>query len=234
MPQSNDEVESLGPETDETPKPKEPGCLPAMLAGTLLMGIIGFVLCGVTTWMLFQKRTEIAVRSLEGFIPTIEQSLLDPDDKAKVIDQLEDLIKEMRAPDYPPAAAAAIMQRIVRLPMPHWGELDAVQAYVEKNFEGEKRDQAIRDLSRARRAIETNKATVFDIVDVLEPVAIVDDTPIGRALKPKLTEADVEETVQRAGLLADRAKIEDRTFPRVDMATILKRAIETAKRDGGY
>lgn len=208
--------------------------MPAVVAGTLLMLIVAFLLCGVTTWILFQKRTEIAARSLQGFIPNIEQSLLEPDDKARVIEQLETLVKQMQDPNYDDAQAAAIMQRIVRLPIPHWGELDAVEVYVQKNFGDEEKEAAMKELSRARRAIEMNKATVFDIVDVLEPVAVVDDTAIGRSLKTKLRTEDVQSVVERARLLADRAKIADQKFKRVDMADILAREIQTAKTDGGY
>lgn len=211
-----------------------PGCMPAVVAGTLLMMMVAFVLCGVTTWILFQKRTEIAARSLQGFIPNIEQSLLEPADKARVIEQLETLIKQMQDPNYEPAQAAAIMQRIVRLPIPHWGELDAVQSYAEKNFDAEAKQNAQKQLSRARHAIETNKATVFDFVDVLEPVAVVDDTPIGRSLKQPLKSKDVEEVIKRAELLADRAQVADELFERADMADILEREILAAKTEGGY
>ncbi|MCM2371614.1 hypothetical protein [Aporhodopirellula aestuarii] len=211
-----------------------PGCLPAVVAGTLLMGIVAAVLCGVTTWILFQKRAEIAVRTLEGFVPMIEQSLLEPEDKAEVVKQFEALIKEMSAPDYPPAAAAAIMQRVVRLPIPHWGELDAVESFVEKNYEGDELERALTDLSRIRKAIEVNRATVFDIIDVLEPVAVVDDTTGARSIKTKLTRKDVDQVIERAGLLAERAKIEDQRFPRVNMSTILRQEIKAAKTEGGY
>jgi len=222
------------PEFDQERAADSPGCLPAVVAGTLLMLIVAFVLCGVTTWVLFQKRTEIAARSLQGFIPNIEQSLLEPEDKAQVIKQLETLIEQMRDPNYDPAQAAAIMQRIVRLPIPHWGELDAVESFVRKNYVDEEKEEAIKDLSRVRRAIEMNQATVFDIVDVLEPVAVIDDTPIGRSLKTKLTRQDVDDVIVRAKLLADRARIPDQEFARVDMADILAREIQTAKTEGGF
>ncbi len=228
----NDTLPDSAPEADASPD--GPGCLPAVVAGTLLMGIIAAVLCGVTTWILFQKRAEIAVRTLEGFVPIIEQSLLEPDDKADILKQWEAIIKEMSAPDYPPASAAAVMQRIVRLPIPHWGELDAIEAYVEKNFEDSERERALTDLSRIRRAVQTSQATVFDIIDVLEPVAVIEDKLPGRSLKTKLTDADVREVVLRAGVLADRANIEDKRFPPITMASILRQEIKAAKTEGGY
>lgn len=216
------------------PADESPGCLPAVVAATLLMLMVAFVLCGLTTWILFQKRTEIAARTLEGFIPNIEQSLLEPKDKARVIEQFETLVKQMKDPNYDPAQAAAIMQRIVRLPITHWGEIDAVEAFIEKNLEGPEKVDASKNLSRARHAIEKNQATVFDIVDVLAPVTIVDDTEIGRSLKQPLRRSDVEQVVERAEILADRAKIPDQVYPRTDMADILKIEIQTAKTEGGF
>lgn len=210
------------------------GCLPAAVASTVLLGIIAAILCGVSTWILFQKRAEIAVRTLEGFVPVIEQSLLEPNDKADVIDQFQALIKEMSAPDYPPASAAAIMQRIVRLPIPHWGELDAIESYVEKNWEGEKRESALTDLSRVRHAVQVNHATVFDLVDVLEPVAVIDDATGARSLRTKLSDQEVEQVIERAGLLAARTEVEDKRFPHIRMGTILRQEIKTAKTEGGY
>lgn len=210
------------------------GCLPAIVASTLLLGIAAAVFCGVTTWILFQKRSQIAVRTLQGFVPVIEQSLLEPDDKAKVIEQFETLINEMSAPDFPPSVAAAIMQRIVRLPIPHWGELDALEAYVQENFTDPERERAQIELSRIRHAIQTEQATVRDIIDVLEPVALVNDEDDSRTLKPKLTQQDVREVIVRAKVLADRARIEDKLFPKIEMSTILRQQIETAKSDGGF
>lgn len=222
------------PQSDSVADSSTPGCMPAVVAGTLIMGMVAAILCGVTTWVLFQKRAEIAVRTLEGFVPVIEQSLLEPKDKSDVIDQFEALVKEMSAPDYPPATAAAVMQRVVRLPIPHWGELDAVEAYVKKNFEGVQQDRALTDLSRLRRAVQQNKATVFDVVDVLEPVAVIDDESGTRTIRSKLTDDDVEQVVERAGLLAARAEIEDKRFPPISMGNILRQEIKSAKTEGGY
>ncbi|TWT64682.1 hypothetical protein [Allorhodopirellula solitaria] len=215
-------------------KDEGPGCLPAIVAGTLLMGIAAAILCGVTTWILFQKRSEIAVRTLQGFVPVIEQSLLDPDDKAEVLKQFESLIQEMSAPDYPPASAAAIMQRVVRLPIPHWGELDAVEVYVQENYEDAEREQALVEISRVRRAIQAGQATVFDVVDVLEPVAVINDETGSRTIKSKLTPQDVDQVIVRAKLLGDRAKIEDKKYPRIEMSTILRQEIQAAKTEGGF
>lgn len=219
---------------DGGPADDGPGCLPAIVASTLLLGMAAAVICGVTTWILFEKRSEIAVRTLQGFVPVIEQSLIEPDDKAKVLKQFEELIKEMSAPDYPPNSAAAIMQRVVRLPITHWGELDAVESYVNENFVDPEREQAITQLSRVRSSIQTNQATVFDIIDILEPVAVVEDATGSRTLKSKLTDEDIREVIVRSKVLGDRANIADKRFPRIEMSAILRQEIKTAKSGDGF
>ncbi|MFG0291430.1 MAG: hypothetical protein ACF8CQ_24915 [Rhodopirellula sp. JB044] len=234
--QPSDEEASPDPTGEATTGDQDegPGCFPAVVAGTLLMGMVAAILCGVTTWILFNKRAEIAVRTLEGFVPMIEQSLLEPEDKEKVIDQFESLIKEMSAPDYPPAAASAVMQRLVRLPIPHWGELDAVQSYIEKNYEGDEKETGLTQLSRVRKAVQMSQATVFDVVDVLEPVVVIDNATGSRSLKSNMTREQVDDVIDRARLLAERCGIEDKRFPRVDMSTILRQEIKAAKTEGGF
>ena len=48
-----------------------PGWMPAIMAATVLMGIIGFVICAFSTWILFQQRqsgTRVAVDSPDHFL----------------------------------------------------------------------------------------------------------------------------------------------------------------------
>ena len=57
-----------------------PGCLPAIMAASALIGIVMLVLCAGGTWFLYGKRAEFALRTTRGsLIPAIEQSLLKPE-----------------------------------------------------------------------------------------------------------------------------------------------------------
>ncbi|MFG0267598.1 MAG: hypothetical protein ACF8AM_20970 [Rhodopirellula sp. JB055] len=222
-------------ETTNTPEQQEPGCMPIVIACTLLMGIVSFVFCGVTTWVLFQKRTEVAVRTLVGYVDVIEQSLLPPDEKKSVIDQLETTIKEMQAEDYPQEKASAVMQRLVRLPIPQYGELDVIDAYIEDHFEGDERDNGLKQISRLRRAIDRGKATVIDVNDVLLPATQVDTThPLGRVLKQPLADEQVRDVVERAKLVGDRDDLADQFFERKPIDQILERELKAASSQGGF
>ncbi|MCC9640943.1 hypothetical protein LOC71_01565 [Rhodopirellula sp. JC740] len=228
-------AESQGVAAGGDAEHQEPGCMPIVVACTLLMGIVSFIFCGVTTWVLFQKRTEVAVRTLEGYVPVIEQSLLPPDEKKSVVEQLEETIKQMRADDYPQEVASAVMQRLVRLPMPQYGELDAIESFAGDSFGEEERMEAEKQLSRLRRAIELGQATVIDVNDVLLPATKEDPAhPLGRVLKQPLSVEDVRSVVQRAKLIGDREALADQVFPRQPIDEILEKELAAARESGEY
>ncbi len=209
-----------------------PGWMPIILAATLLMGIVGFIGCGVTTWLLFQKRVPLAIRTLRStYIPEVEQSLLDPGEKKAAVAQLEEFTADLERGKYENWQAAGVMQRLVRLPVLQWGELSAIESFIEKEF-GDDAGPAIRDLSRLRRAVELDKATSIDVEDVLKPALVIDDSPMGRRLNEKLTPDLAKDVAQRAKLVADRSDIPEKGFPDVKINVIIRRQIEAGLKEG--
>jgi len=219
------------------PGTEGPGCLPAVLAGTVLLGIVAFVSCGVTTWFLYQKRTEMATRTLEeSYIPQIEQSRLSRQEKADVLRRLETLLLDLKRGQFEQWQAGAVMQRLVRLPVVQWGQLNAVEAFVTASDETDLLDRqaALRQLSRLRRGVELNELTSVDVRRVLEPVLTADDTPEGQSLDEPLDVAAVAEVIDRAELEADRADVPDKRFRDVRLQDIVRREIEAGLTKGSY
>lgn len=212
-----------------------PGWLPALMAGTVILGIAGFICCGVSTWVLFQKRTEMAVRTLRGaYISELEQSYLEPQTKRAVIDKVEALIAELEAGDYENWQSAAIMQRLQRLPVVQWGYLQAIELFINKN-EGADQEEQLREISRLQQAVVDGLATSFDFQDVLEPVQRADPkSPSGFSLIQPLSSEQVAEVCLRAKLVADRANIANRTFSKIDLAEIVQREISQGVTAGGF
>ena len=69
-PESNQEPSNETRDPSEEPEVDHgPGWLPAVMAAVVLMGIVGCILCAFTTWVLFQKRTELAIRTLGWSLP---------------------------------------------------------------------------------------------------------------------------------------------------------------------
>ncbi len=210
------------------------------MAGMALMGIIGFIVCAFSTWLLFQKRTEFAIRTLQGdYTQQLEQSLLDPASKASVLSEVKALIADMERGKYENWQAAGIMQRLQRLPVLQWGELQAIEAFLSKStseqWSGEERQEGRKQLGRLRRAVELGKVTSFDFVDILEPVGNPSSSnPGGFELSQPLTVKGVQESIRRAKLLADRSQVPDEDFQDIRIERILRQEIEQGASAGGY
>ena len=227
--QSADDVTSVVSAEDDGP-----GWMPAVLAATLLMGIIGFIACGFTTWLLFEKRAEMALRTMEGsYIPEIEQSRLNPDEKREVLEQLRNFAKELEQGKYENWQAAAVMQRLVRLPVIQWGEMRVVEAYLERSDRATAKDD-LRELSRLKRAVELGGVTSFDVEDALKPVFEADDSSMGRRLLDPLNDTIVDDVVNRAKLISDRSEVPDKSYSDVQLAKIVRKEIELGLSQGGF
>ena len=171
-----------------------PGWLPALMAGGLLLGMAGFIFCGVSTWVLYQKRTELAVRTLQGaYISELEQSYLEPKTKRAVVEEVRALITEMEAGAYENWQSAAIMQRLQRLPVVQWGDLQALELFITQ-ANGSQKDEQLKELSRLEQAVADGSVTSFDFQDVLEPVHRADpESSSGFSLIQPLSSEQVAE-----------------------------------------
>ncbi len=230
-PAESQRLNSSNPESDQEDAGDGPGWLPAIMAATALMGIVGFIVCAFSTWFLFQKRTEFAIRTLRGaYIGEIEQSLLDPDTKSAVVAEIKSLAADLERRKYEDSQAAEIMQGLLRLPVLQWGELQAVEAFVRQST-SEQRDENLKQLSRLRRAVELGTITAMDVDEALAPVRIEDSQAIsGFSLVQPMTEQQVAEVALRCKLVADRESIPDQTFDDIGLDVIVRRAIERAAK----
>lgn len=226
------------PASGSTPRKIDdgPGWLPAILAATCLMGIAGFIFCGFSTWVLFQKRTEFAVRTIRGaYIPELEQSLLKPDEKAAILAQVKELADDMERGKYENWQSAGILQRLQRMPVIQWGELQAIESFAEKNVPPDEFASAQKQLSRLRRAVEKGRATSFDFEDVLGPVYVTDpNVPAGHTLMQPLDIDSVRDVIERAELIADRSDVDDASFPDVRIDAIVREQIDAGGQEGGF
>ncbi len=203
------------------------GCMPAIMASVVLMGMTGFVVCAFSTWILFQQRRELALRTLRGsVIPQVEQGLLEPETKGLVVAELKDLADDLERGKYEDWQAAGAMTRLIRVPIFQWGQIQAIEAYLEKNQNDSFADSK-KQLSRLQRAVELGKANAIDFEDILQPARVADpDAPTGYALKQPLNDEDVADVVLRAKLVADRSEVPDQTFDDINLEVIVRREIE--------
>jgi len=214
-----------------------PGCLPGIMAATALAMMLFFIFCGISTWYLFQQRTELAIRTLTGdVIPALQQSNLPPEEKAEVVQILEGVVSEAQAGQLEDWQASGIMERLNRSPILEWGDLSAVEAMIAASdaFTDEEQAEAEKQLSRLRKAVDQGEATAVDFSrDVLDPVLIDEDPSQRPRLDRQATAAQLRKVVEEAKVVADRARIADASFD-VKLSDIIRREVEAGKTVGGF
>jgi hypothetical protein len=221
------------PSVTTSAKPESAGCFPAILAATVLMGMVMFITFGFAGYMIFQKRGDLAVRTLRGTLITeFEQSRLDPESKAQVIASLNKLAEDIETNRIENWQAGGAMNRLVRSPILRWGDLAAVDAWAKTNRSEQDYAELHKQVTRFFRAAELDRAIFSDIQDVLATVTGGDPNMMLGRLKQPLIEEDVREVGVRAKLVADRAEIPDQVFNDVSLPRVLDRLIEIGIREG--
>lgn len=212
-----------------------PGCLPAFLAFGAIILIILFISCGVSSWWLWQQRTEIAIKTLQGtVIPELEQSALEPAEKQAVIELIQGVVRDGEAGKLEDWQAAGIMERLSRSPLLQWGDLVGFESLIlaSDGFSVEEKQQASMHLSRLKRASELGTADSEDLYDCLSPVLIENQSqPIAR-LDRQATVEQMRDVVLRCKIVAERESIPEQTFE-VNLADIIRRQIEAGRSQGG-
>lgn len=215
-------------------EPKPPGCMPAIIAATMLMAIVAFVAFGFAGWLIFQKRSELAGLTLRGAVlPELQQSNLDPETKQATVGLINDLADDIDAGQYENWQAGGIMQRLIQLPMLRWGDLQAIDRWAAEHLDGSQAAQTHKQITRFFRAVELERAIASDLYNILQPASREADDSQGlpRLLSP-LTADAVAQVTERCRLVADRAEIPDQAFDQVSLTTIVRRQIEAGKIRG--
>ena len=91
---------------------------------------------------------------------------------------------------------------------------------------------ALKQLSRLRRAVELGKSTSFEFEDVLQPVRLSGSS--GPQLVQPLRMELIREVVHRARLASDQAGVPDQSFDNVQIESIVRREIERGASEGSF
>ncbi|MEO1525930.1 MAG: hypothetical protein AAFX06_10860 [Planctomycetota bacterium] len=229
-PNSNAEKDS-GPDQEEE---QGPGCLPAVLAATVLMGITFLVICAGGTWYIYQHRDVIALRTVEtAFIPAVEQSLMEPEEKAATVQLLRDFGDEIKRGQVEPWQASGAMERITRLPIVEWGQLRAVEAFA-RSKPADFDDAQLVQFKRLRKGVELGKLTNIDFKHILESVTEPDRSLSGFSLVDPLTVDAVTAVIERAEIISNGIDAPAEPTTDVTIDTIVRRQIEAGLDKGGF
>jgi hypothetical protein len=197
------------------------------------MGIVLFVTFGFAGYLIFQKRGDLAARTIRGtMVQELEQSRLDPDTKKAVIGSLVSVADEIESEKLEPWQAGGVMNRLVRSPMLRWGDLQAVDAWAAEKLPQDEYPEFHKQVTRFFRAAELDRALASDLQDILLTVTAGDPREMLGRLKPEFTVEEVREVGLRAKLVGDRAEIPDKVFEDVSLPKMVDRLIELGAREG--
>jgi hypothetical protein len=159
-------------------------------------------------------------------IPNVEQGLLRPETKAQVVDELSSFADDLERGEFENWQASGAMTRLIRVPIYQWGEIQAIEAFLEKNQDASYSD-SIKQLSRLQRAVQMGQAVAIDFENVLEPARVDDPRgPTGKALRQPLDLESVAKVVERAKLVADRSEVPDERFENIHLESIVRDEIK--------
>jgi len=218
---------------EKPPAHSGPGCFPAVLAATLLMGMALFLTFGFAGYLIFQKRGDLAVRTLRGtMVSALEQSRMTPDLKSAIIGRLTTLADDIEAGKVENWQAGGVMNRLIQAPILRWGDLQAVDVWAMENMDAASYQETHKQFTRFFRAAELDRGIASDLQDILRPVTGGDPNLMLGQLRIVYTEAEVLEVAMRAKIVGDRAEIPDQVFENVSLTVVVDRLIETGMRDG--
>lgn len=208
--------------------------MPAVLASAIIAAIVGFISCGVLTWLIFQKQDVLALRAMRGsVIPAVEQSLLSPEEKAASVKLLGDFADQLERKQIDGWQASGVMQRLGRLPIIQWGQVRRLEKYVDDHAENFEDDASVQ-FDRLRKGVERNKVTRIDFVHILSPVLQPGPQGEDAPLVEDWTDETLTDVIHRARLVADRGEVEADIKTDITMDTLIRRQIEAGIKDGTY
>lgn len=197
------------------------------------MGIVLFITFGFAGYLIFQKRGDLAARTIRGtIISELEQSRLEPATKQQVIERLLTLADDIESKKLENWQAGGVMNRIIRSPLLRWGDLQAIDAWAATNLPQSEYAEFHKQITRFFRAAELDRAIASDLQDILLPVTSGDPREMLGRLKTDLVDNEVREVAVRARIVADRAEVPDQVFEDVSLPRMIERLIELGAREG--
>lgn len=210
------------------------GCFPAVMAASVLMGIVMFITFAFAAWVIFQKRGDLASRTVRATIVSeLEQSRLDAKTKSELITELRNFADDIDAARVSDKQAVDVLQKLLQSPMLRWGDLAALDDWVKANATADQSAAFHRDCTRFFRAAELEKANAADLQDILAPASETSPGVYLSKLKANIEPADWAEVQTRCRIVAERAEVPDQVFDDVLLTRIIQRYIDSASVDGG-
>lgn len=201
-PTPSDPNPSVAPEKPNANWDKEqqvplgPACLMFFIIGALITSVSLVFMA----YLLNGSQAAMAAKALEErLIPWVEQSPLDPTDKAPILDDLQHLVTDLKADRINERQLIRIRMRIVDTPVLQWGVVQQLLPRLEQSkLEDHEKTIGTKELDRLLRSAAEGQLPMETFEFILQPVAVKEKLT-GRLLaRQELTDADLRTFLSRA------------------------------------
>jgi hypothetical protein len=183
--------------------------VPACLVVLMFVGVILSVTCAAASYFINQNQSLIASRSIrEQLIPWVEQSPLEATDKSTIIDELNEITRQIDEEQLDEAQLRRLRFRLTDNPALMWGYVQAALGAVAASTELTEleKEQASRTSERLLRLVSEGKLTRSALEFVLQSVTLAKSDRSGLVVKENPSTDDLRQFIKRGGEQADGLK----------------------------
>ncbi len=198
-----------GTSTPQTGTNDSVSLIPACLVVLMFVGVVLSVTCAAASYFLNQNQSLIAARSIrEQLIPWVEQSPLEATDKSTIVDELNELTRQMDEGQLDDTQLRRLRFRLTDNPALMWGFVQAALGAIASSTELTEleKEQATRTCERLLRLVSEGKLTRSALEFVLQSVTLAKSDRSGLVVKENPSLEDLRQFIKRGGEQADGLK----------------------------
>ena len=202
------QTDSVSP--GEKQVPLGPACLVVAVFGMVIFSVAMVA----ASWMLMGNQAVFAARALElQLIPWVEQSSLEPTDRDRILDDLKQLVDDLKHDRLDERQMVRLKLRIADSPVLQWGVIQQAEAKIRSsNLTDEEKQGAELELDRLLRTVSEGKLGMEQLEFLVQPIATKERNSGRLTLSEKADDAGLREFLRRTKGLADKQQIPSEAF----------------------
>ena len=195
---------------DSKPVTLGPACAVLFLMGALALAVS----LVIASWMLMGNQPAMAARAIEEqMIPWVNQSVLAPDDRSEILEELRQLAEQIRTTPPDDRKLLRLKMRIADSPVLQWGTMQILaQKIAQSGLTEEEKQAAVRTNQRLLRAASEGTLGIQQLEFIVQHVTRK-EVLSGRLVNlENPSDADLREFLRRGEAFSDTAKISGDPF----------------------
>ncbi|HBE67934.1 MAG TPA: hypothetical protein DDW52_07275 [Planctomycetaceae bacterium] len=200
--------------TEQTDEHKEPSLAPACLVVAILGLAAVCAFCGFGSWIVFSDQYPFAYKGIdEQLIPWVKQSQLAPEDKASIVDQLQELLPIIEERSIDKEQLLRLRNCLQDNPILLWGGVQSILEQAEGTDLTETERETLKRLTERLMRMATDRLLARnDMEFTLQPCATVRDDQLGLEVRTDLTGDEIRKFMERSEQLLQNNDIPNMSY----------------------